>query len=92
MAVQERELTEKPKTLHVRVVDKAKDGEPVVNIKMPVRVVKFGLKMAKSFAPQMKDVHLDWDAIDDMIQDGALGKIVDVDDEIEHKTVEVWLE
>ncbi|HEY3084054.1 MAG TPA: hypothetical protein VGK28_01220 [Candidatus Dormibacteraeota bacterium] len=92
MAVQERELTEKPKTLRVRVVDKAKDGEPVVNIKMPVRVVKFGLKMAKAFAPQMKDVDLDWDAIDDMIEEGALGKIVDVDDEIEHKTVEVWLE
>lgn len=92
MAVQERELTEKPKTLRVRVVDKSKDGAPVVNIKMPVRVVKFGLKMAKAFAPQMKDVDLDCDGIEAMIEDGAQGKIVDVDDEIEHKSVEVWLD
>jgi hypothetical protein len=92
MAVQEHEVAGRPKTLHVRVVDKAKEGEPVVNIKMPVGVVKFGMKMAKTFSPQMKDVDIDWDAIGEMVEHGELGKIVDVDDEAEHKTVEVWLE
>ena len=90
MAVQEQ--AQKATTLHVRVVDKAKEGDPVVNIRIPVRVVKFGMKMAKTFSPQMKDVDVDWDAISEMVEDGAVGKLVDVDDEAEQKTVEVWLD
>ncbi len=92
MALREQELTQKPRTLRVKVVDKSKEGEPVVNIKMPVRVVKFGMKMAKAFSPQMKDVDVDWDAITELIEDGTVGKIVDVDDEAEHKTIEIWVE
>ena len=92
MAVQEQELKQKPRTLRVRVVDKAKDGEPVVNIRMPIRVVKFGMKMARAFSPQMNEVDVDWDAIAVAIEDGELGEIVDVEDEAEKKTVEVWVE
>jgi hypothetical protein len=92
MAVQGRELKQKPRTLRVRVVDKAKDGQPVVNIRMPIRVVKFGMKMAKAFSPQMNEVDVDWDAIAVAIEDGEIGKIVDVEDEAEKKTVEVWVE
>ena len=92
MALREQELTQKPRTLRMKVVDKLKASEPVVNIKMPVRVVKFGMKMAKAFSPQMKDVELDWDAITAMIEDGTIGKIVDIDDEAEHKTIEIWVE
>ena len=92
MAVQEQELKQKPRTLRVRVVDKAKDSEPVVNIRMPIRVVKFGMKMARAFSPQMNEVDVDWDAIAVAIEDGELGKIVDVEDESEKKTVEVWVE
>ncbi len=92
MAVQEQELKQKPRTLRVRVVDTAKDGEPVVNIRMPIRVVKFGMKMARTFSPQMNEVDVDWDAIAAAIEDGEIGKIVDVEDEAEKKTVEVWVE
>ena len=92
MAVQEQELKQKPRTLRVRVVDKAKEGEPVVNIRMPIRVVKFGMKMARAFSPQMKEVDVDWEAIAEAIEDGEVGKIVDVEDQAEKKTVEVWVE
>jgi hypothetical protein len=92
MAVKEQELKQKPRTLRVRVVDKAKDGAPVVNIRMPIRVVKFGMKMAKAFSPQVNEVDVDWDAIAVAIEDGEIGKIVDVEDEAEKKTVEVWVE
>jgi hypothetical protein len=92
MAIREEELTQKPRTLRVKVVDKSKQGDPVVNVTMPIRVVKFGVRMAKSFAPQIKDVDVDWDAITEMIDDGVVGKIVDVEDEAAHKTVEVWIE
>jgi hypothetical protein len=78
--------------LRVKVVDHLKEGSPAVNIKVPVGVVKWGMKMAQTFSPQMKDVDLDWDSINSMVQDGGTGKMVEVEDEAEHKTIEVWLE
>ena len=54
--------------------------------------MKWGMKMAQAFSPQMKDVHLDWGSIDAMVHEGEMGKIVEVEDEAEHKTIEVWLE
>jgi hypothetical protein len=90
--VQDREAEKKAKFLRVRVVDNAKDGRPAVNIMLPIGVVKWGMKMAQTFSPEMKDAKLDWDSIAAMVQEGAEGKIVDVEDEAQHKTVEVWVE
>lgn len=92
MAVQDQELEQKPRSLRVRVVDHSREGHPVVNIRVPIRVVKFGMKMARTFSPHMKEADLDWDAITAMVEDGERGKIVDVEDEAEHKTIEVWVE
>jgi hypothetical protein len=91
MDVQEQQVTQKPKTLRVRVVDKSRAGEPVANVRIPIGIVKFGMKMAKAYAPRSTD-DVDWEEITAAIEAGELGKIVDVDDEAEHKTVEVWLE
>ncbi|HEX6499978.1 MAG TPA: hypothetical protein VF054_13245 [Micromonosporaceae bacterium] len=78
--------------LRVRVVDHSKDGDPAVNIRVPIGVVKFGMKMAQAFSPEVRNADLDWDSINAMIREGELGKIVDVEDEAEHKTIEVWVE
>jgi hypothetical protein len=75
--------------LRVRVLE---GGRPTVNIKVPISVAKWGMKMAQAFSPQMKDADLDWDAITAIIQEGEQGKIVEVEDEVNHKTVEVWVE
>lgn len=91
MAIQTPEL-KKATFLRVKVVDHTKPGEPAVKIKMPIGVVKWSMKMAQAFAPNMKDVHLDWDSITAMIEQGEVGKLVDVEDEAAHKTVEVWVE
>lgn len=90
--MQGQEPEKAAKYLRVKVVDLAKEGRPAVNIKVPIGVVKWGLKMAQAFSPQMKDVDLDWGSIDAMVQEGETGKIVEVEDEAEHKTIEVWLE
>jgi hypothetical protein len=50
------------------------------------------MKMAQAFSPELKDVDLDWDSITAMIQEGEQGKLVEVEDEVDHKTVEVWME
>jgi hypothetical protein len=80
------------KHVHVKVVDENKQGRPAVNITVPIGVVKFGLNMAKTFSPQMKNADVDWDAVTAMIEEGATGEIVHVQDEAEHKTVDVWVE
>jgi hypothetical protein len=75
--------------LRVRVLE---GGRPTVNIKVPIGVAKWGMKMAQAFSPQMKDADLDWDSITAIIQEGQQGKIVEVEDEVNHKTIEVWVE
>jgi hypothetical protein len=77
------------KLLRVRVVE---DGHPTVNVKVPIRVAKWGMKMAQAFSPEMKNANLDWENITAMIQEGEQGKIVEVEDEAHYKTVEVWVE
>ncbi len=91
--MQGQETEEKAaKYLRVKVTDLAKESHPAVNIKVPLGVVKWGINMAQAFSPQMKDVKLEWDSIDAMVQEGELGKIVEVEDEAGHRTIEVWLE
>jgi len=79
----------KAKLLRVRVVE---DGHPTVNVKVPIGVAKWGMKMAQAFSPEMKDANLDWESITAIVQEGEQGKIVEVEDEVDHKTVEVWVE
>jgi hypothetical protein len=90
--MQDQESQKAAKYLRVKVADHAKEGRPAVNIKVPIGVVEWGMKMAQAFSPQMRDVDLDWDSIDAMVHEGATGKIVEVEDEAKHKTIEVWLE
>lgn len=90
--VQVHEPERKAKSLHVRVVDTTREGRPAVNVNMPIGLVKFGLKMAETFSPEMKDAKIDWDELTKLIESGEVGKLVDVVDEVEHKTVEVWIE
>lgn len=93
MAVQQvQEAVKKATTLHVKVVDEAKEGRPVVNVKLPISLVKAGMKIGQAFSPQLKEANVDWDAVMAVIEQGDLGKIVEVEDQAEHKTVEVWVE
>jgi hypothetical protein len=84
-----REPEQKAKLLRVRVVE---DGHPTVNVKVPIGVARWGMKMAQAFSPEMKDANLDWESITAIIQEGEQGKIVEVEDEVDHKTVAVWVE
>ena len=89
MNAQDRKPEKRVKSLRVRVVE---DGHPTVNVKVPIGVAKWGMKMAQAFSPQMKEANLDWDSITAIIQEGEQGRIVEVEDEVDHKTVEVWME
>jgi hypothetical protein len=82
----------KAKSLRVKVIDNAKDARPAINVNVPIGMVKWGMRMARTFSPQAKDLDLDWDAISAMIDEGARGQIVHVEDEERHKTIEVWVD
>ena len=86
---QDREPEKKAKMLRVRVVE---DGHPAVNVKVPISVAKWGMKMAQAFSPEMKDANPDWNSITAIIQECEQGKIVEVEDDVDHKTIEVWVE
>ena len=47
------------KRLRVRVVE---GGHQAVNVKVPIGVAKWGMKMAQAFSPEMKNASLDWTA------------------------------
>jgi hypothetical protein len=86
---QDRQPERKAKLLRVRVVEA---GHPTVNVKVPIGVAKWGMRMAQAFSPEMKDANLDWEDITAILREGEGRKIVEVKDEVDHKTVEVWVE
>lgn len=90
MAVQQAQA--KPKYLRVKVVDDLKDGRPAIRVNIPIGLAKFGLRMAQTFSPEMKNVDVDWTSVEAMLDEGVVGEVVHVEDEAEHKTIDVWLE
>lgn len=75
--------------LIVRVSD-MKTGRPRVNVRLPLSLVGFGLKMGRQFAPQMEG--MDIDELAHVLQAGEPGPFVDVYDEEDGEHVEVFLE
>ena len=73
----------------VRVTDMA-TGRTKVNVNLPLSLVKAGIKMGARFAPDMEE--LDWNELVTAIQEGASGKIVEVEDEQDGERVEVYVE
>ena len=73
----------------VRVTD-IETGKPRVNIRMPVSVVKSGLKMGAHFSPNIEgmDIH----RLAEIIESGEIGQVVDVFDEEDGEHVEVFIE
>jgi len=81
--------TGRPRRLRVRV---EKEGKETVNIKIPISLVNVGLKIGKKFSPELQESmgNVDMDEIIKMIQEGAEGRLVEVDDGDEH--VEIFVE
>lgn len=48
--------------------------------------------LGNSVKPELKDTKIDWADITAMIESGEIGKLVEIEDEAEHRHVEVWVE
>jgi hypothetical protein len=82
-------LTGTAKWLRIRVTN-LETGRAKVNVNLPFSLVKAGLKLGSKFSPEMSDV--DWQEIVAAIDEGALGKLVDVEDLEGGEKVEIYVE
>jgi hypothetical protein len=78
------------KSLRVRVTD-LKTGKSKANVRIPMGMVNFGLKMGARFAPAELE-GVDLDQIRVAIESGGTGQIVDVEDEEKGEHVQVFVE
>ena len=79
----------KAKWFRVRVTD-LETGRTKVNVNLPLSLVKVGLRVGARFSPEVED--LDWDELMTAIQEGASGKLVEVEDMEDGEKVEVYVE
>lgn len=75
--------------LRVRVFN-ASTGQPKVNVNLPMGLVGIGLRLGAQFAPELADV--DMEEVMAAIEEGAQGKIVEVEDAEDGERVEIFIE
>ena len=75
--------------LRVRVTDAA-TGRSKVNVNIPMSLVNVGLKMGARFAPELQGI--DMAELQDAINSGMTGKIIDVVDGEDGEHVEIFVE
>lgn len=75
--------------LRVRVYDR--DGAAKVNVNLPLRLVDVGLSIAERFLPDVQFEGVT-QALSEALNEGMVGKIVDVVDEEDGERVEVFIE
>jgi hypothetical protein len=82
----------KNRFLKVRVW-KADSDKAKVNVTLPLSIVKWGLKMAPEHAKaKIADADIDLRVVQEALEKGMTGKIVEVEDDEKGEHVEVWLE
>ena len=73
----------------VRVIDLETDRVKV-NVNLPMSLVSVATKMGARFSPEIED--LDWSELLATIEEGAVGKLVEVEDNEGRERVEVFVE
>ena len=73
----------------VRVIDLETDRVKV-NVNLPMSLVSVATKMGARFSPEMED--FDWSELLATIEEGAVGKLVEVENDEGRERVEVFVE
>ncbi len=79
----------KPGWLHVRVRD-MQSGRNKVTVNIPLGMVKFGMKIGGRFSPELNG--LDWNELQEMMNEMESGILVDVQDEEGGEHVQVFVD
>ncbi len=83
-------MSNSAKWLRIRVTD-LNTGKSKANVKIPVSLAHFGMKMAARYAPESIE-GLDMDQIIAAMKDAGEEKLVDVEDAEKGEHVEVFVE
>ena len=78
-----------PRWFRVRVTD-IETGKTKVNVNLPMSLVNVGIKMGARFAPEIEG--MDMTQVFEQIQEGAQGKLIDVEDVEDGERVEIYVE
>jgi hypothetical protein len=75
--------------LRIRVTNLTTQA-PKVNVNLPLGLVSAGLRIGQRYAPELNGVN--WDNLLDEIQQGANGKLVEVEDQDDNERVEIFVD
>ena len=78
-----------PSWFRVRVAN-LETGKNRVTVNIPIRMMKFGLRIGSRFTPEFEN--LDWTELAGMMKDMKSGMLVDVQDEDSNEHVQVYLD
>jgi hypothetical protein len=67
-----------------------KSGRKKVSVTLPLSLVKWGLKFSQSHVPEVNGIPIE--GLDEIIEAGLEGKLVDVEDEEDGEHVEIYIE
>ncbi len=73
----------------VRVTD-MRSGRSKVSVTLPISLVKWGLKFSQSHVPEINGIPIE--GLDELLDAGMEGKLVDVEDDEDGEHVEVYIE
>lgn len=79
----------KARWFRVRVTD-TKTGKTKTSVNIPLGLMEWGLHIGAQYAPEVAG--LDMEQLTEILQSGAMGKIVDVLDEEDGEHVEIFIE
>ncbi len=82
-------ITTKGRWLRIRVTNLTTQA-PKVNVNLPLGLVSAGLRIGQRYAPELHGI--DWDQVLDEIQQGANGKLVEVEDQDDNERVEIFVD
>ena len=82
-------VSTKGRWLHIRVTNLTTQA-PKVNVNLPLGLVSAGLRIGQRYAPELHGI--DWDTLLDEIQQGANGKLVEVEDQEDNERVEIFVD
>lgn len=85
----EHEAPAGPSWLRVRVSDLA-SGRNKVSVNIPLRLMRAGLQLGSSFAPELRNV--DWERFSASLAEGEGGLLVEVQDEEDGEHVRIFIE
>lgn len=75
--------------LHIHVSDLA-TGASRVSVNLPLSWVEIGMRIGARHEPRLAEI--DWNEVADMIQAGAQGRLVEVEDLEDNERVEIYVD